>query len=175
MSRMPIRMAVKQLVSEGWIEADFRKKIKVRQITAEDVNEIYQIRRIIEKNGLQKIFDDERTWEASYWLEEIVVRVKAAQNDLFEWECQDTQFHAEIVRALDNRRIDRFYQANREELIRIGMMSEKTANHVTQTIAGMYRFVQAVREKSFFEAWDILRKEHLEAGLEMALRKVTRA
>jgi DNA-binding GntR family transcriptional regulator len=174
MSRMPVRLAVKQLVSEGWMEADFRKKIRVRKITTEDVREIYQIRNIIEREGLKKIFDDQQTWEASFRLEEIVVRVKAAQKDLFEWECRDTQFHAEIVKALKNRRIDRFYQSNREELIRIGMMSEKSADHVEQTIAGMYRFVQAVREGSFMEAWDILRTEHLEAGLEMALKKAER-
>jgi len=174
MSRMPVRLAVKQLVSEGWMEADFRKKIRVRKITTEDVREIYQIRNIIEREGLKKIFEDQQTWEASFRLEEIVVRVKAAQKDLFEWECRDTQFHAEIVKALQNRRIDRFYQSNREELIRIGMMSEKSASHVEQTIAGMYRFVQTVREGSFMEAWDILRTEHLEAGLEMALIKAGR-
>ncbi|MFZ5945629.1 MAG: hypothetical protein ACOYVD_16155 [Bacillota bacterium] len=44
--------------------------------------------------------------------------------------------------------------------------------HVKQVIAGLYQFVEAIREVRFQEAMEILCRDHLEAGQEMALKKI---
>ncbi len=170
-SRMPIRMAVRRLEMEGWIVAGFRKKKRVKDITRKDVMEIYQLRSLLESNALQMIFDLKKTWEYSHRIEEKVVRMKAAQNDRYEWERADTEMHMEIVSVYENERINRIYRNNQDELIRIGLMSEKKKRHVQEIIEGLYRFLEAVREERFAEAMEILRREHLDAGQDMALKK----
>ncbi|HYG59709.1 MAG TPA: GntR family transcriptional regulator, partial [Symbiobacteriaceae bacterium] len=171
-SRMPVRMAVRRLENEGWLIAEFRRKTRVKPITRKDVLEIYQLRSLLEGNALQMIFDLNKTWEYSHRIEGKVVRIKAAQTDLYEWERADTEMHMEIVRIYENERINRIYRSNQDELIRIGLLSGKTTTHVQETIAGLYRFVEAVREQRLPEAMEILRRDHLEAGRDLALAKV---
>jgi len=171
-SRMPIRMAVRRLENEGWLIADFRRKIRVKSITRKDILEIYQLRGLLEGNALKMIFDLKKTWEYSHRIEEKVVRIKAAQNDLYEWERADTEMHMVIVSVYENERINRIYRSNQDELIRIGLMSQKKERHVHHIIEGLYRFVEAVRENRFPEAMEILRRDHLEAGQDMALKKI---
>jgi DNA-binding GntR family transcriptional regulator len=171
-SRMPIRMAVRRLENEGWLIADFRRKIKVKGISRKDVLEIYQLRSLLEGNALKMIFDLDKTWEYSHLIEEKVVRIKAAQQNLYDWERADTEMHMQIVSIYGNERINRIYISNQDELIRIGLMSQKTEVHVHEIIERLYQFVEAIREKRFPEAMEILRKDHLEAGQEMALAKL---
>lgn len=172
-SRMPIRMAVRRLENEGWLLADFRRKIRVREITRQDVREIYQLRDLLESNALEMIFAQKKTWEYAHRIEEKVVRMKAAQLDPYEWERADTELHMEIVSVFENERINRIYRSNQDELIRIGLLSEKKEWHVQEIIAGLYNFVEAVRQECFPVAMEILRRDHLEAGLEMALAKIS--
>ncbi|MBS3970037.1 MAG: GntR family transcriptional regulator [Clostridia bacterium] len=171
-SRMPIRMAVRRLENEGWLVADYRKKIRVKDITRKDVLEIYQIRSLLENNALQMIFDLKKTWEYSHRIEEKVVRIKASQKDLYEWELADTEMHMEIVSIYENERINRIYRSNQDELIRIGLMSQKREGYVEEIIAGLYRFVEAIRKGNLPAAMEILCRDHLEAGQELALAKV---
>lgn len=173
-SRMPVRVAMRKLENEGWLIADFRKKIKVREITARDVKEIYQLRKLLEVTGLKAIFDNDWTWEYSFRIEEIVVRVRAAQYDPYKWELHDTEFHMEIIKALDNERIEQIYRNNQDERIRIGLFSEKPPTHVQSVIKGMYEFVEAMRNKNYEASYEILNKEHLEDGLALALEKITK-
>lgn len=171
-SRMPVRMVVRRLENEGWLIADFRRKIRVKSITRKDILEIYQLRSLLEGSALKMIFDLGKTWEYSHRIEEKVVRVKAAQNDPYLWERADTEMHMEIVSVYENERINRIYLSNQDELIRIGLLSQKKERHVQETIDGLYRFVDAVRGNRFPEAMEILRHDHLEAGQDMALAKI---
>jgi len=173
-SRMPVRMAVRRLENEGWLIADFRRKIRVRPITRQDVREIYQLRDLLESGAMEMIFAQKRNWEYAHRIEEKVVRMKAAQRDPFEWERADTELHMEIVSVYGNERINRIYRNNQDELIRIGLLSAKQEIHVQEIITNLYKFVEAVREDAFPAAMAILRRDHLEAGLEMALAKISK-
>ena len=173
MSRMPVRMAVKRLQNEGWLLNEFRKKIKVKGITRKDVLEIYQLRSLVEESAMKTIFDTGRTWEFSHRIEEKVVRVKASQNDTYEWELADTEMHIEIIRIYDNSRIEKIYRNNQEELIRIGIVARKTPVHVQNVIDNLYIMVKAVRTNDYDTAIGILRKDHLQEGLQLALAMVS--
>lgn len=171
-SRMPIRMAVKRLQNDGWLLNEFRKKIKVKGITKKDVLEIYQLRSVLEETAMKTIFEMDKTWGFSHKIEEKVVRVKAAQNDSYEWELADTEMHIEIISIFDNSRIEKIYRNNQEEVIRIGILSRKTPVHVQKIITNLYVMVEAIRKKDYDTAIGILRKDHLQEGLEMILAMV---
>lgn len=171
-SRMPIRTAVIALENEGLLTSEHYKSIKVKEITRKDILEIYQLRELLEVNALKMIFDLKKTYEYSYRIEEKVVRMKAAQNDSYKWEKADTEFHMEIVSVYENERINRIYSNNQNELVRIGILSKKSKDHVEHIIKRLYEFVEYVRNDSYEKALEILMIDHITSGKDMALKQV---
>lgn len=170
MSKMPIRMAVRRLENEGLLVADFRRKIRVRKLTKKDVEEIYQLRRLFETAALKMIFDTGRTLEYSYRIEEKAVRIRAAAalGDLYEWEKADAAFHLEIISIFDNERIDKIYQNNHDEVLRIGQLSGRHKPQFDRVNEGLRDFVTALRNEDMDGALKILTEQHLMAGAEVA-------
>ncbi len=48
MSRSPVRTAIQMLQVEGLIVSDYYKSMTVKEITEKDINEIYQLRELLE-------------------------------------------------------------------------------------------------------------------------------
>ena len=48
MSRSPVRTAIQMLQVEGLIVSDYYKSMTVKEITDKDINEIYQLRELLE-------------------------------------------------------------------------------------------------------------------------------
>ena len=70
MSRSPIRSAIQMLQAEGLIVSDYYKSMTVREITDKDINELYQIRELLEGEAFKLIFTSGRNVEYSYRIEE---------------------------------------------------------------------------------------------------------
>ena len=133
MSRSPIRAAIQMLRSEGLIVSDYYKSMTVREITDRDINELYQIRELLEGAAFRLIFSLGRNEEYSYRIEEKVVRMCAAAEDPYEWELADTAMHMEIISIFDNERINKIYENNLCELIRIGQCSVQNGMKISYT------------------------------------------
>jgi len=125
MSRSPVRTAIHMLQTEGLIVSDYYKSMMVREITDQDIQELYQLRELLEGAAFKEIFASGRQEEYSYRIEEKVVRMCAASGDLYDWEVADTAMHMEIISIFGNERINRIYENNLSELIRIGQYSIK--------------------------------------------------
>ena len=66
MSRSPVRSAIQMLQNEGLIVSDYYKSMMVKEITDEDITEIYQIRELFEGAAFELIFTSGRYEEYSY-------------------------------------------------------------------------------------------------------------
>ena len=133
MSRSPVRTAIQMLQVEGLIVSDYYKSMTVKEITDKDINEIYQLRELLEGPLSVRFFTSGRYEEYSYRIEEKVVRMCAAAGDLYEWEIADTAMHMEIISIFDNDRINRIYENNLSELIRIGQYSIRNGMKIPRT------------------------------------------
>ena len=102
MSRSPVRSAISMLQNEGLIVSDFYKSMTVKEITDQDINELYQMRELIEGAAFKMIFDSGKHEEYSYRIEEKVVRMCATASDIFEWEMADAAMHMEIISIFNN-------------------------------------------------------------------------
>ena len=56
MSRSPVRTAIQMLQVEGLIVSDYYKSMTVKEITDKDINEIYQLRELLEGAAFRQIF-----------------------------------------------------------------------------------------------------------------------
>ena len=169
MSRNPVRTAIKMLQSEGLIVTDYYKSMTVKEITDKDIRDIYQLRELLEGNAFRLIFTTGRHEEYSFRIEEKVVRMCASAGDIYQWELADTNMHMEIVSIFENERINRIYENNLSELIRMGQRSVKNGMNITKTNENLKNMVQLMREDKCEESYAILKADHFTIGKETAL------
>lgn len=169
MSRSPVRAAVRKLEAEGLVVTDYYKSMKVKEITEKDINQIYQLRELIELPAFRRIFETGRYEEYSYRIEEKVVRMCAAAGDSYAWEVADAAFHMEIISIYENERIDRIYKNNLSELIRMGLYSVRNGMVIRNTNENLKKLVLYMREGNYDAAFAILKKDHFDTGKSTAL------
>ncbi len=169
MSRNPVRAAIRTLQSEGLIVSDYHKSMTVKEITDKDIRDIYQLRELLEKTAFQKIFADGKAVEYSYRIEEKVVRMCAAENDPFQWELADANMHMEIVSIFENERINRIYETNLSELVRMGLYSVKNGMEIHKTDTNLKEMVHFMRNNDYEHAFSILEGDHFHTGKDSAL------
>lgn len=171
MSRSPIRSAIQMLQTEGLIESDYYKSMTVKEITDEDIREIYQLRELLEGEAFRFIFTSGKYEEYSYRIEEKVVRMCACANDLYRWEIADTEMHMEIIRVLENNRITKIYENTLSELIRIGQYSVKNGMRIPTTNENLKKMVEYMRSGDYEHSFAILKADHFELGKDTALQE----
>ncbi len=170
MSRSPVRSAIQMLQAEGLIVSDYYKSMTVREITEKDINELYQIRELLEGAAFRLIFSTGRNEEYSYRIEEKVVRMCAVADDPYEWEVADTAMHMEIISIFDNERINKIYENNLCELIRIGQYSVRNGMDISGTNENLKKMITYMRDGDFAGSYTILRTDHFETGRNSALK-----
>lgn len=171
MSRSPVRSAIQMLQTEGLIESDYYKTMIVKNITRQDIHEIYQLRELLESSAFQYIFSSGQHEEYSYRIEEKIVRMCAAAGDIYSWEVADTDMHMEIIRALNNERINRVYENTLSELIRIGQFSVKNGMRIPKTNENLKKMVKHMRNGDYEKSFAILKADHFEIGKDRALKE----
>lgn len=171
MSRSPVRAAIQMLQTEGLIVSDYYKSMTVREITDKDIYELYQIRELLESAAFQLIFSSNRNEEYSYRIEEKVVRMCAAADNSYEWEIADTAMHMEIISIFENDRINKIYENNLCELIRIGQYSVRNGMQISRTNENLKKMTEYMRKGKYEESYSILQADHFETGRSSALKE----
>lgn len=170
MSRSPIRAAIQMLQTDGLIVSDYHKSMTVREITAKDINELYQIRELLEGAAFRLIFSSGRNEEFSYRLEEKIVRMFATAENAYEWEIADTAMHMEIISIFENERINKIYENNLCELIRIGQYSVRNGMQISKTNENLKKMIEYMRKGDSEQSFAILKADHFEIGRDSALK-----
>lgn len=170
MSRSPVRSAISMLQNEGLIVSDYYKTMTVKEITDQDINDLYQMRELIEGAAFKMIFDTEKYEEYSYRIEEKVVRMCAVASDIFEWEMADAAMHMEIISIFENERIKKIYENNLSELVRIGQYSVKNGMHIPKTNDNLKKMVEYMRKGNYEKSFEIFKADHFGTGKTSALK-----
>lgn len=170
MSRSPVRSAISMLQNEGLIVSDYYKTMTVKEITDQDINDLYQMRELIEGAAFKMIFDTEKYEEYSYRIEEKVVRMCAVASDIFEWEMADAAMHMEIISIFENERIKKIYENNLSELVRIGQYSVKNGMHIPKTNDNLKKMVEYMRKGNYEKSFAIFKADHFGTGKTSALK-----
>lgn len=169
MSRNPVRTAIRMLQSEGLIVSDYHKSMTVKEITEKDIMEIYQLRELLEGEAFKLIFSSGKAEEYSYRIEEKIVRMCAAAGNAYDWEVADTKMHLEIVSIFGNDRINRIYENNLFELIRMGLYSLKNGMEIEKTNENLKKMIHYMRKNDYEKAFTILEHDHFFTGKDRAL------
>ena len=98
------------------------------------------------------------------------MRMCAVAGDLYEWEIADTAMHMEIISILDNERINRIYENNLSELIRIGQYSIRNGMRIPKTNENLKKMVAYMRKGDYEKSFEILKNDHFGTGRNTALK-----
>ena len=93
----------------------------------------------------------------------------AMEHDPFEWELADANMHMEIISIFENERINRIYESNLSELIRMGLCSVRNGMEIHKTNENLKKMVNYMRENDYENAFYILQKDHFYIGKDSAL------
>lgn len=122
-SRTPVREALRALEHENLVTVLPGRKVVVTVPDPQDINEIYDIRLIVESEALRRIARDPGRFVAQ--LDGCVQRAREAAmaGDLAKLKETNTQFHMTIVSALNNRRMQRFVDSVYDSIMRFRQYS----------------------------------------------------
>jgi DNA-binding GntR family transcriptional regulator len=102
-SRSPLREALRQLESEGWIDYQPNRGAVVATITAKDVRELYAVRHILEEGAIERAIpklDEARLRDAKR-----IDRELRRTTDVAKAVVLHREFHETIYGALENPRL----------------------------------------------------------------------
>lgn len=151
-SRSPVREALKKLASENIIRLE-RMGAVVIGLTEKDINEIYDVRLLIESfvfERLVRIDTDELTKELSKILEMMHVAIKYRDADEFSYH--DLLFHETIIRSVNHSHILMIWNNLKpvmESFILLSMRGrfQETYNDFTRIMKNHALYIEAIKTK----------------------------
>ena len=156
-SQAPVREALRELQSLGFVEHEPYRGTRVRRITEEELAEIYPVRAALEELAAQeaasrldgKVEELEREYEA--------MREAAGRDDLQDLAAHDANFHRLIVEAAGNKVLLETWRTLRVEA-RVVVTALKTDIDLDE-LAELHRpLLEALKEGSPKKAGGALRK-----------------
>lgn len=99
----PIRGALKQLAAEGLIHIEPRRAVSVHVPSAEELQEVYEIRTLLEPVSMKKAA--KKITEAELERAEAILDAMESADDHGEWDVLNRDFHALLVHASGSARL----------------------------------------------------------------------
>jgi DNA-binding GntR family transcriptional regulator len=114
-SRTPVTTAVKRLAAEGLVAIVPRVGTFVTRLTVEDVDEIFEIRRLVESYALEKLFEQGKIRQLIQAINEPVQRMEHAieddeYSDYASFIAADRDLHLILVEMCQNKRLIDMYR-----------------------------------------------------------------
>jgi DNA-binding GntR family transcriptional regulator len=171
-SRTPIREAIQRLAHEGWLVIGDGKRIHVRSVTSSDVNELFQLRFLLEPYAAREVFAKMKERALAGRLDEVLNEQMKMINDNFTFVQFDMKFHSLIMENTENRRLFKFWKTLHEESSRAAIMTlEDNDKRSSYVIEEHLRLVDAFWGKDLNTVIELINK-HLEQSRDALIRKL---
>ena len=166
-SRTPAREAIRQLEMEGLVIHIVSRGTFVRELTMQDVNEIYQIRRLFEMAALEQAVNLIPEEELEEMENELVSIGDASQDEDFYHA--DRNLHSTLLRYAYNSRMVTFYDILNAQIERIRRISSATPKRLASSKAEHLAIIKAIRSRDL-EASRKALADHIDNVHRSALR-----
>ena len=156
-SRTPVREAVHRL-------------FQVRPVSPSDLREVFQARKILERDALDLLLSTGLAREAGRKMAAMAGAMTESRGSLFSFITADQSFHSVLFLVLGNSVLRKFWNAVSEEMIWLGMlaMNEKRYDDVLEEHGKILSAVGEGKKRAAREAL----LEHLEKTEAVLLRKI---
>ncbi|GGX90094.1 GntR family transcriptional regulator [Litchfieldella qijiaojingensis] len=168
-SRTPVREALRELVSEGWLEAIPHHGARVVAWTEKDAREVFELRLVLEPMAVGLACHRMETSRLAYLdslatrMEQLTERVVADPEARNEIANLNHEFHRELVQASDNQRLI----AVLDSVVRTSVIRRNFGNydidHLRRSMRHHREILQAIEASSPTWAENVMRSHLLAA------------
>lgn len=171
-SRTPVQEAIRRLASEGFVENSVGKKARVHQFTPREIEEIYEMRELLECRAVRKAAGEltdqqlkviEREAEL---LKDLEVN-EENQEKMLEF---DILFHEIIASACGNDRLEKEI-ANYRLLVRVFCRISGTFDNLKSAFEEHLEIIQALKKRNPGKAEKAM-KEHIQSRKRQVLKMI---
>ncbi|MFC7625698.1 GntR family transcriptional regulator [Microlunatus sp. GCM10028923] len=162
-SRGPVRDSLRQLEAEGLVEAR-RRGVYVRGMSLEDIDELYSLRTMLEREALQLAMGRETTdWsEARRSLEEMTEA--AERGDVEAFAHADLEFHTAFYRSAGHRRLGNVWAQYKPTFAAmLSVTNAQDARDLRPTLSDHVQLLDALAAKDHTTVLDLL-ADHIEGS-----------
>ncbi|KQT52519.1 hypothetical protein ASG54_11405 [Aureimonas sp. Leaf460] len=172
-SRTPVREAFHRLEAERFIELLPRRGAMVRQVTADDLVQLYETRRMLEGTAARKICEQRmplkegvlRNLEAMESME-----VHFDEIDFYQHVHLDRSFHRAIVESAGNTISTELYESLGSRQLRVAIAAATANPSRIRTIVAQHRDIYDGLNAHDYEAVRALLDEHLHPVIDVVSR-----
>lgn len=118
-SRTPVREAFSRLEAERFIDLIPRKGARVRQITGQEIIDIYETRRLIEIHAATRICEEGIEVPVAMFEHHEAMIVDVRDLDFYEHITRDSGFHSAMVESIKNPVLLDVYRTIQERKMRV--------------------------------------------------------
>jgi DNA-binding GntR family transcriptional regulator len=172
LSRTPIREALQSLAKEGLVEITPHKGAKVRQLSLKEIEEVYQVRSVLESEGARLAALCASSHDVAHIFRCLERIDEIDPNDFTPQRQADMSFHSSFVAAGHNKTLERLFNDLQGSL---SLLRSYTSNlsQTPETRAQHLAIAEAIRDKQPEEAAQAA-KLHVLHFMNLVLEKAER-
>lgn len=151
MSRTPVHEAVIRLQEEGLVELLPRKGVLVREISAGDIREIYELTIALEGMAAEVLALQPLSTTKKSILDRLETETRAMEsalkkNDLDTWAAADDRFHKALTSECGNGRLSRVASTIRDQTHRTRLLTLRLRPPPEKSAIEHYAIIEAIRQ-----------------------------
>ena len=171
-SRTPVREALKILEGEGWVKIIPWKGAIVNQITQKEIDEIFQIRLIIEP-AIIELLQNKIDYKKRAYLDKLYKNQKKTKTKK-EFILADREFHMTFVEWTENLQLIEMVKGLNDRIYMVGhkAINSKDSKREEESLEEHYKIIQALKNndimlaKNFMIAHVIETKNNINKNIE---------
>lgn len=146
-SRTPVREALLELASQGFVTFLPRKGVMVNYFTLQDAQEFFELRKVIEVAVIEKVTANSKRLNFRQADTELrLIKKAAAKNDRVGFLKADRAFHMELARLAGNRRMTAVLNNLRDLISLLGLEALSKPQRMQEVIEEHQRVYDAVKQ-----------------------------
>ena len=171
-SRTPVREALKILEGEGWVKIIPWKGAIVNQITQKEIDEIFQIRLIIEP-AIIELLQNKIDYKKRAYLDKLYENQKKTKTKK-EFILADREFHMTFAEWTENLQLIEMVKGLNDRIYMVGhkAINSKDSKREEESLEEQYKIIQALKNndimlaKNFMIAHVIETKNNINKNIE---------
>ena len=171
-SRTPVREALKILEGEGWVKIIPWKGAIVNQITQKEIDEIFQIRLIIEP-AIIELLQNKIDYKKRAYLDKLYEKQKKTKTKK-EFILADREFHMTFAEWTENLQLIEMVKGLNDRIYMVGhkAINSKDSKREEESLEEHYKIIQALKNndimlaKNFMIAHVIETKNNINKNIE---------
>lgn len=152
-SRTPVREALKELAARGFVNANPNQGMSVSIIDFKDVEEVLQIRSVIEGLAVELSIENINNKEIEE-MEKIFSQMEhyLKENDILSFSKMGDEFHEMLFKIARNKRLLKLRNEIHDIELRFGIKSLNIPGRPEKSLAEQRKILNAIKERSPEEA-----------------------